>query len=256
MQVATYQQRLSDRLRCPPSGSTVPGSLPVLFFGDLFRAEIVTVGLNPSWQEYWDKAKRELDGKQRRFQTQASLGVKDRKSLEQGHVECAIETMRGYFDAGKPVYSQWFPALTRVVSGLGCSFEERTAAHLDLVQEATYPPWSELRKTNRTEYDDLLERDLPFLQWQIETFPIRLVVCTSKTVLGNVMHVTRAETVRQGTMARLQWTIAVAKIDGRRVGIAGWNIPLARPTGLTRDGQVELGRTLREQLCHAGVDLA
>jgi hypothetical protein len=44
--------RLYERLRRAPSASTVPGSLPVLFFGDLFSARVATVGLNPSNQEY------------------------------------------------------------------------------------------------------------------------------------------------------------------------------------------------------------
>jgi hypothetical protein len=42
------QAKLYERLRRPPSPATVPGALPVLFFGDLLQAEVATVGLNPS----------------------------------------------------------------------------------------------------------------------------------------------------------------------------------------------------------------
>lgn len=36
---------LYERLRRGPAPATVPGTLPVLFFGDLFQAEVATVGL-------------------------------------------------------------------------------------------------------------------------------------------------------------------------------------------------------------------
>lgn len=38
--------RLYERLRRSSSTSTVPGSLPVLFVGDLLSARVATVGLN------------------------------------------------------------------------------------------------------------------------------------------------------------------------------------------------------------------
>ncbi len=70
--------RLYERLRRPPSPSSVHGSLPVLAFGDLFKAGIATVGLNPSRREFLDNHGRELDGPKRRFETLGSLGARDR----------------------------------------------------------------------------------------------------------------------------------------------------------------------------------
>jgi hypothetical protein len=51
--------------------------------------------------------------------------------------------MGQYFDQGQPVYS-WFNELSHVVEGMGVSFYDHSVAHLDLVQEATDPVWSEL----------------------------------------------------------------------------------------------------------------
>jgi hypothetical protein len=45
------EKRLPERLRWGPWESSVPGSLPVLFFGDIFQAKAATVGLNPSRRE-------------------------------------------------------------------------------------------------------------------------------------------------------------------------------------------------------------
>src|SRR5262245_7830537 len=101
------RRRLYERLRRPPSRSSVPGSLPVLFFGDLPAARAVTVGLNPSWQEYLDRSGRELNGAGRRFETLQSLTAPDRPSLSDDQCNRAIQTMHSYYQPGKPVYG-WF----------------------------------------------------------------------------------------------------------------------------------------------------
>jgi len=246
------QQRLFDRLRAAPSKATVAGSLPVLFFGDLFTARVVTVGLNPSRQEYLDTRGSELTGSARRFETVGSLGVRDRAALAPDHAGKAIDTMRDYFGIDKPVYS-WFAGLARVVEGLGASFQEGTAAHLDLVQEATDPVWSGLSKIDRAEATRLLKSDLPFLKWQIEAFPIRVIVCTSRRVLDETSALIGATFVDEGDFARLRWRIGSASVGDRTVGVVGWNLPLVRPTGLTRETQRELGGLLAARLDAAGI---
>jgi hypothetical protein len=156
----------------------------------------------------------------------------------------AIRTMHAYFEPTKPIYS-WFRPLARVVEGLGASFADGSAAHLDLVQEATDPTWSRLPKQDR---EDLVARDLSFLCWQIEAFDLRILVCTSATVLHRVLPLVSAATLSQGLVARVRWKIARGHANGRPVGIVGWNIPLARPTGLDVDGQRRFGAMLRDRL--------
>src|SRR5712692_8114276 len=90
---------LRGRLRRAPSRSTVPGSLPVLFFGDLFTARIATLGLNPSDQEYLTPSVYELIGASRRFETLTSLGAQDRALLTVDQCDRAVERMRDYFRA-------------------------------------------------------------------------------------------------------------------------------------------------------------
>lgn len=237
---------LYSRLRKAGSVSTVPGTLPVLFFGDLLGAEVATVGLNPSDQEYLSKdGSALLAGSAQRFATLGSLGAASRADLTEEQCAEAIEWMRDYYEPGKPVYGSWFTALGRVVEGFGASFRERSTAHLDLVQESTSPVWGDLPAAEKT---TLLEQDLPFLEWEIRAFPLRAVICTGKTVSVNVRRQLSVVVEDEGTLARVKWWVGHADLDGRRVGFAGWNYPLARPTGLGRDGETSLGELLAERL--------
>src|SRR5215471_15041142 len=93
--------QLHKRLRWDPMANTVPGSLPVLFFGDPFRARVATIGINPSDKEYLDAKGIELTGKARRLETIGSLEATDRSSITEGQAAQAIATMRGYFGPRK-----------------------------------------------------------------------------------------------------------------------------------------------------------
>lgn len=243
----SVRDRLHTRLYRAPSRFTVPGSLPVLFFGDLPAARAATVGINPSQREYTDGQGQELVELQRRFETLQSLGAADRAALTPAQCDRAIATMRAYFRPGGPAYS-WFAPLSRVLRGMGLDYATGEVAHLDLVQEATDPTWSTLVATDPTEAAALRAADAPFLRWQIDAFPLCLLVCNGRTVLDGVRRLTGAETVSEGRAARLTWQIAVANVGGRTLSIVGWNIPLLRPTGLTVAGQIALGEHLAARL--------
>ena len=238
-------RQLTDRLRRAPSRISVAGSLPVLFFGDALSARLLTVGLNPSDQEYLDRQGAELNGARRRFHTLASLGAQSREELTDDQCRVAMEAMRGYFDTGRPVY-RWFRPLARVVEAMGASFLARTAAHLDLVQEPTRPVWSVLPEPERAA---LLVTDLPFLRWQLTNLPARAIACNGQTVLRSVIELTGAKVVKTGALQRILWT--TARADGGHggcLGIVGWNYPLTRPTGLGVDGERMLGEILGAEI--------
>jgi hypothetical protein len=239
---AQIGERLNARLRRSSTAHSVPSSLPVLFFGDLFAAEVATVGLNPSQQEYMTPRGELLAGVAQRFATLESLRASERESLTDEQCAEALRWMRDYYAPGQPVY-RWFIGLERVLSGFGASLAGRTAAHLDLVQESTSPVWSGLSVHAR---DELLRTDLPFLRWEIASFPLRIVICTSKTVSDHVRRLLEVEVEDAGELARIRWWTGRAALDGRSVGVCGWNLPLARPTGLGAAGELELGALLAE----------
>lgn len=238
---------LDQRLRRPPGAHSVAGSLPILFFGDLYSAWIATVGINPSDQEYLDSKGNELDGAARRFETLSSLHASSRQALTDVQCAQAIAMMRSYFARSQTVF-RWFRSLERVLVGMGYTYSKGQVAHLDLVQEATAPTWSALRGSHRTETDNLLADDLPFLQWQIATFPLRAVICNGMTVFrcvcGLLDQPVDIANSTQGGIKLVTWYAIRGQMSGRAITVVGWNIPLARPTGLGIDGEGTLGHTL------------
>lgn len=242
---------LYQRLRRPPCPHSVAGSLPVLFFGDVFTAQIATIGINPSDQEYLDPNGHELDGDARRFETLTSLGATARSSLTDAQCATALRRMRSYFVRRQTVF-RWFRPLERVLAGMRHSYASGYVAHLDLVQEATQPAWGALARAHRGEAADLLAADAPFLRWQLTTFPLRAVICNGMTALRHVYGMldqpVAVENAFQGQFARLRWYAVHGRIGGRPIAVVGWNIPLTRPTGLRAEDQQALGRALAPHL--------
>lgn len=160
--------------------------------------------------------------------------------------------MRVYYRPGGPTYS-WFAPLVRVVRGMRFEYATGDVAHLDLVQEATDPTWSALNEKDPAEAQALRMADGLFLRWQIETFPLNVLVCNGRTVFDGLCQLTDAEIVARNKIARLSCYVAVAEVGNRTLAVVGWNIPLARPTGLTADGQVALGEHFAQQLRRVGL---
>lgn len=248
---ATIRAAFHERLRRDPVPASVPGSLPVLFFGDLFSARVATVGINPSRQEYLGRDGRELAGTRRRFETLSSLEASSRAALTDEQADRAIRTMRGYYRPGGNAY-WWFASYARVIEGMGASYAEGTAAHLDLVQESTDPVWRHLRSTDPAQVEALLRADVPFLMWQIEHFRLTAVVCVSSTVARIVGESLCAVAAEQGSTGKRRWSVATATVAGRVIGVASWNRPLAQAPGLTREEQRALGVTVADALRRAG----
>jgi hypothetical protein len=234
--------------------------MPVLFFGDPSRVRIATVAINPSYREYSYAVRQgsdsleELDGPGiRRFETLRSLDVASRDQLSDDQCTRAIATMCEYFGPTGTAYGVWFNHLERVLNGMDYGFANGTSAHLDLVQEATWPQWSELMKGFPVEADALWKEDSIFFLRLIEALPVEVLICNGKSVLLSTEKLIGTARVGEGSLARLRWVVSKGSIAGRPVWVAGWNLPLVRATGLGRDGEHELGRTLAGALQDAGM---
>jgi hypothetical protein len=72
--IPTY---LRERVRrpLPPGSMVMPGSTPVVAFGNARRATVATLGLNPSRVEFLDRHGHEFTEAQRRLETCRSLSV-------------------------------------------------------------------------------------------------------------------------------------------------------------------------------------
>lgn len=158
--------------RSPPKGAcVVPGSTPVLAFGDARTAHVATLGLNPSRLEFTNKRGVLLEGSERRLATHASLGLSDLTTAQSTVVSQVLDDCNHYFQR-KP-YRGWFDKFKPILAACGASYYDGSACHLDLVQWATNPIWSKLPTPARKK---LIAEDTAFLVDQLQNEKIRLLL--------------------------------------------------------------------------------
>src|SRR5579862_2880502 len=104
----------------PPAGArVVPGSTPVVAFGDVRHARIATLGWNPSKLEFLDATGRLLNGDTRRLETRTSL--KDKSLLESAEVVRQVfDGCNRYFQ--RRPYRRWFDVLEKVLKQIDASY--------------------------------------------------------------------------------------------------------------------------------------
>src|SRR5579871_2332551 len=107
-------QYIADRIRQrPPAGiRVVPGSTPVVAFGDVRSASVATLGLNPSKNEFLDSQGHLLEGNLRRLETISSL----RDTQRNGSSSCdsvarIFQGCNEYFR--RRPYHRWFNVLEK-----------------------------------------------------------------------------------------------------------------------------------------------
>jgi hypothetical protein len=194
---------LIDRLDSPAlSGTEVIGwGAPVPSFGDLSRARVATLGLNPSNREFVDEEGDELRGPQRRFHTLNSLGIRSWTEVDAGHLELILDSCRTYF-LGNP-YDKWFKKLDQIVSGSGASYYDGSAiaCHLDLIPYATARKWTDLAPRQRSLLFDIAADSLALL---LKDSPVRLLILNGQSVVDQFEH---AEGIRLERREMGQWAL-------------------------------------------------
>lgn len=169
--------RRSPPEECP----VVPGSVPVVAFGDPTRAEVATLGINPSAREFVEDS-LPLTGDRRRLATLDALGAVDCGDLTAGQVAAVVADCAAYFQ--RRPYRRWFDPLDKLLrAGTDASYYDGSACHLDLVQWATDPAWSGLAADVQ---QALLDDGVPHLRAQLSYENVRLVVLNGRRVLAHV----------------------------------------------------------------------
>jgi hypothetical protein len=124
------------------NGVVVRPSIPILFFGDSTRylgspLKIITVGLNPSRQEFPDSD---------RFQRFPAMKAISQPFAVDGDRSRYIVALNDYFRIDP--YKSWFAAYEAILQGMGASYydsAENTALHTDVCTPlATDPTWTGL----------------------------------------------------------------------------------------------------------------
>jgi hypothetical protein len=128
------------------SDSVLDWGCPVPYFGEIGRATIATVGINPSNREFVDERGIELKGHGRRFPTRQHLGIESWASASSLDVRTIVTACSSYFRANP--YTRWFGVLEGVVGACGASYypepDRLGACHIDLIPFATAVKWGEI----------------------------------------------------------------------------------------------------------------
>ncbi len=204
----------------------VPGSTPVVCFGDQRVAEVATLGINPSWVEFCRPDATLFPDSERRLATLESVGAERLSDLGLAQVQQVLDGCYSYFDRNP--YWRFFGYLEPVLGRLGYSFGQRTACHLDLVQWATNPVWSGIDVPTR---QHLLDEDAPFLVNQMlwdrpEVGRLRLVLVNGRSAVEQCLTVgvpwARSRDLVVSGRSTQFWTA-----DWKGVPMVGWsaNVP-------------------------------
>ena len=185
------QLTLERILRPAPDGlGVVPGTTPVVSFGDISRARIATISINPSHREFVDSRGELLAPGKKRLADRESLGGEFGRELTTQDAQTVFDGCNSYFTHGK-TYG-WFKTMqAAVLDAFNVNFSNGTACHLDLVQWATKPIWGELCSSQRAK---LLAADTEFLAHQLKTGSSSIILMNGQQVVSQLTSVGIVET--------------------------------------------------------------
>lgn len=224
------QPEVEARIRraIPDGAGVLPGSLPVVSFGDPGTAAVATVSLNPSSREFLTRAGEWLPDGKRRLASLHSLDAKAPGELDPGQVRQVVAESYGYFRGGN-WYRPWFGWLERLLtrSEVG-SYLEGSACHLDLVQWATVPAQGRLPAET---WQRLVAEDREFLRWQLAHANVSVVLVNGASVIDGLLAAGLTSGLAEDRLEypAKEGTGYLRVFQGASDGVRflGWNRPLA-----------------------------
>jgi hypothetical protein len=228
------------RQRKPDGLPVVPGSTPVISFGDIRTAEVATLGLNPSRLEFLDRNGSELAGAERRLETLSSLGERDLSSASPDAIRRVFEGCNNYFH--RCPYRKWFDVLENILSLLEASYYTGASCHLDLVQWATNPTWGRLRNAVKK---TLIEADLSFLRKQLSQGHIRVLLLNGSGVVNAYTRSFGCELAEKVIPGKVGWKLFIG-CNAQGVRVIGWNKNLQGSQGVSNEDRKVLGLAIKK----------
>lgn len=173
--------RMLERLCSPVGSEIISWASPVPSFGDLHRASVATLGINPSKREFVDERGMELTAHSRRFHTLRSLDLRGWTDAGKSEIEKIITSCQDYFFRNP--YDGWFRRLDRIVAGTGFSYYDKffPACHIDLLPFATDQKWGALPATRRK---SLLRRNADLWSDLLGSSNLRLLILNGQSVVS------------------------------------------------------------------------
>jgi len=234
----------------PAVVSIVERSTPVLSFGDALRADVATLGINPSRQEFYSTEGELLIGAQRRLATTDSLGITAGQPLTEDQGRRVVAESNDYF-ARNPY--NWFNPLEALLNtAASASYYDRSACHLDLVQWATDPVWGKL--TDRGAAALLLEEGRLHLETLLARSNVHLVLLNGATVVEQLQNIGLARLREVKKIAKGNTTCRLLVGEGHGINYVGWSTNLQTSFGVPNEFKQRLageGKELVEALVPA-----
>ena len=219
---------------------------PIPFFGDISRAKIATLGINPSNLEFVDDKNVELKTVSRRFNNLHSLNLNAWGEISDDNLTSIITDCTNYFNHNP--YDRWFKKLDYLISGTSFSyyFPSVEACHLDLVPFATKSKWSSLPTS---EQNLLLNKSTPILFYMLQNFQIDTLILNGQSVVSQLQKVTNCVLNKE---YKTQWNLkreggndvlgysyqgTLERIDKSSIKILGFNHNIQSSFGITKEVQ-------------------
>jgi len=172
-----HSEVLRRILQPEPKQYLVPGSTPVISFGDFTTANLLTLSINPSSNEFRTGSRLLPVGKKRLIDKEL-LGITNEEPIREFHAERIWDGCRNYFNEGGNSYN-WFNDLDLVLSNIGRSYRDGKSAHVDLVQWATFPAWAAIPPLMQS---SMIRTDLDFLKFQISQDNVEQIIINGRQV--------------------------------------------------------------------------
>jgi hypothetical protein len=221
-----------------PDMCITPRSTPVIWFGDYENAAACTVSLNPSDLEFYKHPKKQKDYispanllscKDERLCSRETLKKEDHEKLTDTNAEMVKESCTNYFE--KNPYKGWFDPFDKFIKRFGAySYYDHTCVHLDLVQWATTPKWSDLSEETKQKH---LDNDLPVLKHLLEK-GFEVMFLNGSTVVENTskcldIQLEHKKAGFKNKNGRDQ-TITIYYGTYKKTKVVGWNTYLQSPS--------------------------
>ncbi len=197
----------------PLDACIVPGSTPVISFGEATTARVATLGLNPS--------RREFDPVCRLAKSERSAGE-------------VLHKCNTYFS--RIPYLNWFSKFDHILEAFGTRFNDGSACHLVLVQWATDPTWNGLSPALKSR---LISDDARFLDMQLRNCRnLRVLLVNGSGVLRELCRNLEVEDLRHvasiSGMSHHPTRLYSGHLFGR-LKVLGWSTNLQSSHGVKKN---------------------
>lgn len=119
----------------PTTVKIVEGSIPIVFFGNVEKAEIATLSLNPSNIEFEHKGIR-------RCVDRKHFKISDDKELTYEQAETIYQSLLLFFKVNP--YKRWFNPMNKLFQSKGYEYYNDKIVHLDISPWATSEKWAKI----------------------------------------------------------------------------------------------------------------